>query len=468
MHPFFCKSRFRTGLCSGMILFAIVLRLALVPGLPGRFWDGLVRTAGRPGVIRAVFFLETGLRVNADNGTQRTDGGPPHPSSGFRETPDATFPSRGRLPAGDESMAAVGSGHYGAENGASGAEDESMAAVGSDHYGTENGASGAEDESMAAVGSGHYGVENGASAAEDESMAAVGSGHYGAENRGGDGATGDGGGEETPPHPSASQTPSPQGEGSLRGTGDRSRRAGFSAEEAEEISLRGNCTYAADKAALLLRPLGWTRSAGPSVLIVHTHSCEAYTPSDGWEYKSEGNYRTLDPARSVIAVGDALAEELEKRGVEVIHDRAYNDYPDYNRSYASAREHILKDLAEHPSIRVIIDLHRDAMEQPVREVTELDGQTVAKLMLVVGTDEGGLSHPHWPENLSCALKLQALANRSAPGLFKSISFRRERFNGDLCPGEMIVEVGSTGNSLPEAIAAMPYLAQALAELLEVD
>ena len=420
MHPFFCKSRFRTGLCSGIILFAAVLRLALVPGLPGRFWDGLVRIAGRPGVLGAVFFLETGLRIDADNGTQRTDGGPPHPSSGFRETPDATFPSRGRLPAGDETRP----GGDGGDGGTAGTEDGSMA-----------------------VGD---------------------AGPYGAENRGGDGATGDGGGEETPPHPSASQTPSPQGEGSLRGTGDRSRRAGFSAEEAEEISLRGNCTYAADKAALLLRPLGWTRSAGPSVLIVHTHSCEAYTPSDGWEYKSEGNYRTLDPARSVIAVGDALAEELEKRGVEVIHDRAYNDYPDYNRSYASARENILKDLAEYPSIRVIIDLHRDAMEQPVREVTELDGQTVAKLMLVIGTDEGGLSHPHWPENLSCGLKLQALANRSAPGLFKSISFRRERFNGDLCPGEMIVEVGSTGNSLPEAIAAMPYLAQALAELLEVD
>ena len=423
MHPFFCKSRFRTGLCSGMILFAIVLRLALVPGLPGRFWDGLVRIAGRPGVLGAVFFLETGLRIDADNGTQRSDGGPPHPSSGFRETPDATFPSRGRLPAGDESMAAVGSGHYGVENGASAAEDESMAAVGSGHYGVENGTSGAEDESMAAVGSGHYG------AADDPSS---------------------GTGDTFPP------------EGGLSGPAE------FSAEEAEEISLRGNCTYTADKAALLLRPLGWTRSAGPSVLIVHTHSCEAYTPSDGWEYKSEGNYRTLDPARSVIAVGDALAEELEKRGVEVIHDRAYNDYPDYNRSYASARENILKDLAEYPSIRVIIDLHRDAMEQPVREVTELDGQTVAKLMLVIGTDEGGLSHPHWPENLSCGLKLQALANRSAPGLFKSISFRRERFNGDLCPGEMIVEVGSTGNSLPEAIAAMPYLAQALAELLEVD
>ena len=152
----------------------------------------------------------------------------------------------------------------------------------------------------------------------------------------------------------------------------------------------------------------------------------------------------------------------------MIHDTSYNDYPSYNSSYAVAREKIQGYLAEHPSIRIVIDLHRDAMEVPVREATELDGQAVAKLMLVVGTDEGGLYHPDWARNLSCALKLQALTNRSAPGLCKDLSFRRERFNGDLCPGEMIVEVGSTGNTLPEALAAAPYLARSIAELLEVE
>lgn len=239
----------------------------------------------------------------------------------------------------------------------------------------------------------------------------------------------------------------------------------FSAEEAEAIGFRGNCSYDADKAALLLRPLCWPKTPGPKVLILHSHSCEAYTQSEGHRYTPSANYRTLDLSNNVVAVGDALAEALSGLGVEVIHDRTLNDYPDYNASYAVAREKLEVYLEQYPSIVMVLDLHRDALDKPVRETAELDGQTLAPLMLVVGTDEGGLSHPHWQENLSCALKLQALANRSAPGLFKRLSFRKERFNEDLTTGSLIVEVGSTENTLPEAIASMDCLARCVAELL---
>lgn len=242
----------------------------------------------------------------------------------------------------------------------------------------------------------------------------------------------------------------------------------FSAAEAAALEMRGNCSYKADKTELLLRPLGWTRTEGPQVLIVHTHSCESYTQSEGHTYVPDGNFRTLDKTASVIAVGDRLAEELAARGVEVIHDRTWNDYPNYNRSYAVARGKIRDYLTEYPSILLVIDLHRDALAEPVREATTLNGVDCAKLMLVVGTDEGGLNHPHWDCNLSCALKLQALTNRQTPGLFRPLSFRKERFNGDLSPGEMIVEVGATGNTLDEALASMPLLADLLTELLRAE
>ena len=239
----------------------------------------------------------------------------------------------------------------------------------------------------------------------------------------------------------------------------------FTVAEAEAIRFRGNCTYSVDKAALLLRPLDWPERPGPKVLIVHSHSTEAYTQSEGHAYLPSGNYRTLDLSCSVIAVGDALAEALGDLGVDVIHDRSLNDYPSYNRSYAVAREKIQAYLEEYPSLVMVLDLHRDALDKPVRETVEREGRTLAPLMLVVGTDEGGLSHPHWDRNLSCGLKLQALANRDAPGLFKALSFRASRFNGDLSPGALIVEVGSTENTLEEACASMPYLARYVAELL---
>ena len=260
---------------------------------------------------------------------------------------------------------------------------------------------------------------------------------------------------------SEAQTPADNGDPAAE------RDSPFTAAEGESITLRGNCTYPVDKTALLQAPLGWTLSSGPKVLILHSHSCEAYTPSPGLEYEASGDHRTLQPDRSVIAVGDRLAEELDSLGVPCVHDRSLHDYPDYNRSYASARSSSLALLEKYPSVVLIIDLHRDALEKPVRELAELDGQSVAPLMLVVGTDEGGLDHPHWSRNLSCALKLQALLERASPGLCKSLSFRRERFNGDLSAGAFIVEVGSTENTLPEAEAAMPALAGAVAALLRL-
>ena len=239
----------------------------------------------------------------------------------------------------------------------------------------------------------------------------------------------------------------------------------FSPAEAEAISISGSCSYAVDKAGLLQAPLPFALSDRAAVLIVHTHTTEAYTPAEGAEYAETGAYHTRDETRNMLAVGDALEAALNALGVPVIHDRTVHDEPDYNASYANAKRTIEADLAENDAIVLVLDLHRDAAEPPVREALELDGQACAKLMLVVGTDEGGLYHPFWQENLSCALKLQALLQRSAPGLCRPLNLRRERFNGQASPGAFIVEVGSTGNTLEEAKRSMPYLADAVAKLL---
>ncbi len=275
-------------------------------------------------------------------------------------------------------------------------------------------------------------------------------------------------GAETAPEGSAETAAASSAEPGTEAVQPQTAPAAFTAQEAEAIGLRGNCSYSVDKAALLLRPLGWTARPGPQVLILHSHSCESYTPCQGHEYTPSGNYRTLDPENSVIAVGEALLEELGKLGVEAIHDRSLNDYPDYNQSYANAREKTQALLARYPSIRLVIDLHRDALDNPVRESVERDGQILAPLMLAVGTDEGGLNHPHWEDNLSCGLKLQAIGLRDQPSLFKKLSFRKERFNGDLSPGALIVEVGSTENTLQEAQASMAYLARYVEELLRCE
>lgn len=240
----------------------------------------------------------------------------------------------------------------------------------------------------------------------------------------------------------------------------------FSAAEADAITIAGACSYAVDKAALLTRPSALTAKAdGPKVLIVHTHTSEAYTPEPGWEYESSDPLRTGDAEHSVVRLGTRVAELLNAHGIETLHDTALNDYPSYNGAYERMRQTIEGYLAQYPSIEMVLDLHRDAANDPagmpVAFTAEVDGARCAQLMLVVGTDEGGLTHPDWKENLANALKLQALLNRIAPGLCRDIDLRTERFNQHETPGSLLVEFGCTGNTLAEALRSADYLAQAL-------
>ena len=244
----------------------------------------------------------------------------------------------------------------------------------------------------------------------------------------------------------------------------------FTDAEADAIEISGACSYSVDKRALLRQPTTLDFSQdGPKVLIVHTHSCEAYTPTPAWDYTASDRYRTRDETRSVLRVGSEIQAVLEDAGIETIHDTALNDDPAYSGAYARMLTTIEGYLARYPSIQMVLDVHRDAVENPdgtqVCYTTELDGERCAQVMLVVGTDEGGLPHPDWQENLANALKLQALLNRSAPGLCRDLDLRTERFNQHETPGSLLVEVGASGNTLAEALRSARILANALVKLI---
>ena len=189
----------------------------------------------------------------------------------------------------------------------------------------------------------------------------------------------------------------------------------------------------------------------------------------GFEYPESDSLRTLDERYSVIRVGDEIADILTEAGISVLHDTQPNDYPNYNGAYERMRQTIESYLTEYPSIQMVLDVHRDAAEDadgnPVALTAEVNGEACAELMLVVGTDEGGLTHPAWQENLANALKVQALLNRSAPGLCRNLDLRTERFNQHETPGSLLVEVGASGNTLAEALRAARIFGQALAVFL---
>ncbi len=278
----------------------------------------------------------------------------------------------------------------------------------------------------------------------------------------------------TPPQPTAEPTEPPPTDGtvptqvSTEPPTEPVPVEHFSAEDADLVSVSNRCGYDTDVEAWLMTELSWDLTQdGPAVLIVHTHATESYTKSEGEDYTESSSYRTLDEDYNMVSIGDRVAQILEDGGITVLHDRTLHDYPSYNAAYDNARETIADYLAEYPSIRMVLDIHRDAASTSygqLRTQATVDGQPSAQLMMVVGTDAGGWEHPNWQENMSLAIKLTALLERTWSGITRPISFRSQRFNQDLCPGGLIVEIGAAGNSHEEALTAATAFANAVIAL----
>lgn len=241
----------------------------------------------------------------------------------------------------------------------------------------------------------------------------------------------------------------------------------FGPADAALVEIRYSCSARPDLEQLMSQELSWDLTGdAPTVLILHTHATESYT-KQGEDYRENSAFRTLDEEYNMISVGARVAELLQEAGIRVIHDRELHDYPSYNGSYNHARKSIQAILAEHPTIRVVLDLHRDAsgdLSNQFRPVVQVDGESTAQIMLVMGTGSGSLSHPDWQENLALGLKLQAQLERQAPGITRPISLRGQRFNQDLTTGSLLIEMGAAGNSHTEALRAAEQLAKALIAL----
>ena len=236
----------------------------------------------------------------------------------------------------------------------------------------------------------------------------------------------------------------------------------FTAEDAQLVEIQNVCGLEVDIPSLLQQELNWDLTGEqPTVLILHTHTSESYTYTGG--YIEDTAYRTLDEDYNMLSVGQALAQELEKAGITVLHDRTVHDYPSYNGSYSHARTTIEEYLEAYPSIRFVLDLHRDAMEDSggnqVAVTCTADGQDAARLMLVVGGNHDG-----WSENMALAVKLQARLEQLYPGICRPIAFRSQRFNQDLSAGALLIEVGSAGNTRQQALNSAQLLAQAIIDL----
>lgn len=237
------------------------------------------------------------------------------------------------------------------------------------------------------------------------------------------------------------------------------------------IYLKNDSSKKIDLKQFLEAPLPFTLTgAGPHVLIIHTHGSESYFPEGKDTYTPDDVERTSDKNYNVVRVGNEIAAILKARGIHVVHDTNLYDSPTYNGSYTRALKGITRALTAYPNIQVVLDIHRDAMTAQdgvkYKTLATVNGESAAQLMLVMSTGESGLSHPNWQENLKLGVKLQGRLADKYPGLMRPINLRKDRFNMHATKGSLLVEVGTSANSLSEALTAVRPLAEELAGILK--
>lgn len=243
-------------------------------------------------------------------------------------------------------------------------------------------------------------------------------------------------------------------------------------------ALFNETDYEPDTAALLTAALPFPdltahRSLygedAPYILILHTHGTESFAPEGADTYTESDAFRSTDTAENVVAVGTVMAETLRQAGIPVLHLTEMFDFASYNEAYTRSAAAVRKALAEHPSIQIVLDVHRDSVvrtdKTKIRPVTTVNGTQAAQFMLVVGTDFKGADHPMWQDNLNFALKIQDTLLGSVPKFARSINLRGAGFNQQYAPGSLLLEVGSCGNTLNEAKRAGVLAAIAIAEVV---
>ena len=97
----------------------------------------------------------------------------------------------------------------------------------------------------------------------------------------------------------------------------------------------------------------------------------------------------------------------------------------------------------------------------------LGSMRVANGVIEAGwVDGGGLSHPHWRENLKLASAIQSELLDENPSLMRPMLLRNSRYNQHATTGSLLVEVGAAGNSPEEAETAARLFAEGMVEVLK--
>ena len=240
------------------------------------------------------------------------------------------------------------------------------------------------------------------------------------------------------------------------------------------FSVQQDNLFEADPASFSIEVVSSVPAVEPRrVLIYHSHTYEAYEQTEEARYQETEKWRTADPEHNVVRVGEELAGLLRALGIDVVHDLSAFEPPVLSSAYMRSLEMLEGRLAAGEQYDLYIDLHRDAYAASYggRNTVAVGGREAAKMMVLVGrgdgvTGEGFDVKPDWEYNLTVAQAVTDALNAQAEGLCRDVCIKSGRFNQHIAQGCILIEAGNNRNTLEQALAAMPYLADAIAQTLE--
>ncbi len=208
----------------------------------------------------------------------------------------------------------------------------------------------------------------------------------------------------------------------------------------------------------------------PAVLIYHTHTSETYELLDRNFYTNERSTRSESSAENMVRIGEEICKILEKNGYKTIHDKTVYDEK-LNGAYDRSRARISQILKDNPSVQIVLDVHRDSIYQKdgsrIKTVTEINGKKVAQIMLISGCEDGNVTDfPNWQKNLTFAVQLQQKLTNDNKTLTRPLMFCSRKYNMDLVPCALSVEIGTDANTLGEAVFSAQLFANSLSQFLE--
>ena len=246
---------------------------------------------------------------------------------------------------------------------------------------------------------------------------------------------------------------------------------GSSETDASKVAFSNRTNYSIDINDYINKEPDFDIEANgePQVLIVHTHATESYLPKVVSGVDGSVAARSTDTDKNMVAVGERLAEILNANGIVTIQDRTLNDHPSYSGAYDREAAIIEEYLTEYPSIKAVFDIHRDAMWQDdgtrLKPTVLVNGKKAAQIMIISGTDKGGLKMDGWQSNLKFAAALQIAADEAYSGLMRPLNIAAARYNMHMTSGSLLFEVGSDVNTLDEALYSIELFADVITEVL---